>query len=134
VRELLEHYDDVARVYQETMEKQLFSYSVRDVETMYASDIEAQIKYFQATAGRNYVAEWVTSRGWQDITKQSSMETVIAVIEKCEPDRKKLSRVKKSMRKSRFDSEALRSAGTSTRTTGQLYEEMREKVLNQHAA
>jgi hypothetical protein len=128
-RELLEHYDDVARVYRATMEKQLFCHTVNAVETMFASDVEAQLRQFRAMAGRNWVAEWVTFRGWQDIQRTMSMETLLGVIEKLEVDKNQLSRVRYNMKKARFDTETMRSAGPSKRTTGQLYEEMREKVL-----
>jgi hypothetical protein len=57
------------------------------------------------------------------------LETVIAVLDELGADRSKKSRMRSKMDKSRFDVEALRCCGPSKRTTGQLYEEMREKVF-----
>jgi hypothetical protein len=133
-RELLEHYDDVTRVYQETMEKQLFSYAVRDVDAMFHSDMKAEMAWFQETMGRNWLDQWVKACGWKFITQHTTLETVLGVVGELESDRMKLSRVRQGMKKARFDVEALRCVGPSTRTTGQLYSEMREKVLNQKAA
>jgi hypothetical protein len=59
---------------------------------------------------------------------------VIGVFDKLEADRSKRSRIRSKFDKSRFDVEALRCIGPSTRTTGQLYEEMREKVFAHGAA
>lgn len=133
-RELLDHYDELARAYHQTMKKQLFAHSVRDVDAMFASDMKAEMAWFQENAGRNWLDEWVKSCGWQFITQHTNMETVLGVVAELEPDRPKLSRIRKKMNKTRFDTEAMRCIGPSRRTTGQLYEEMREKVLSHKAA
>jgi hypothetical protein len=129
-RELLEKYEALVLAYERTMKKQLFSHSVRDVDAMFASDMEAEMAWFQENTGRNWLDEWVKACGWKFITQHTNMETVLDVVAQLEPDRMKLSRVRKKMDKTRFDVEALRCIGTSKRTTGQLYEEMREKVFS----
>jgi hypothetical protein len=133
-RELLESYDAIVEAYERTMKKQLFSHSVNAVEAMFASDIRAEMQWFQETHGRNWLHTWVKACGWKFITQHTTLETVLDVVDELEADRMKMSRIRSKMDKSRFDVEALRCAGPSTRTTGQLYEEMREKVLNQKAA
>jgi hypothetical protein len=128
-RELLESYDAIVQAYERTMKKQLFSYTVRDVDAMFASDMKAEVAWFQENAGRNYVAAWINSVGVKRLLEISDTETIMGVIAELEPDRPKMSRIAKMFDKSRFDVEALRCAGPSIRTTGQLYEEMREKVF-----
>jgi hypothetical protein len=133
-RELLENYDAITTAYETTMKKQLFSYSVRDVDAMFASDLKAEISWFKENTGRNYQQHWLIGLALKHLAQRDALETVLDVFSELEADRMKLSRIRKSMRKAHFDVEALRSTGTSTRSTGQLYNEMREKVLNQDAA
>jgi hypothetical protein len=133
-RELLESYDGIAQAYERTMKKQLFSYTVRDVEAMVTSDIRAEVKWFQDTYGRNFEDYWLKACGLKYLTARTTLENVLAVLDELGADRSKKSRMRSKMDKSRFDVEALRCCGPSKRTTGQLYEEMREKVLNQSAA
>jgi hypothetical protein len=128
-RELLESYDAIVQAYERTMKKQLFSYTVRDVEAMVSSDIRAEVQWFQDTYGRNFEDYWLKACGLKYLTARTTLETVIAVLDELGADRSKKSRMRSKMDKSRFDVEALRCVGPSTRTTGQLYEEMREKVF-----
>ncbi len=129
-RELLESYDAIVQVYERTMKKQLFSHSVNAVEAMVASDLRAQVKWFQSTYGRNWEDYWLKACGVKYLTARATLESVLEVLDECGADKSKKSRMRSKMDKSRFDVEALRCIGPSKRTTGQLYEEMREKVFS----
>jgi hypothetical protein len=129
-RELLANYQGIAEAYERTMQKQLFSHSVDAVATMVASDIRAEMQWFQETHGRNWCDYWLKSIAWKFLSQHTTFQTVLDVLDELEADRMKMSRIRSKMDKTRFNAEALRCAGPSIRTTGQLYEEMREKVLH----
>jgi hypothetical protein len=129
-RELLESYGAIVEAYERTMKKQLFSHSVDAVDAMFASDMRDEMLWFQQTHGRNWLDTWVKACGWKFITQHTTLETVLDVVDELESDRMKMSRIRSKMDTSRFNVEALRCIGPSTRTTGQLYEEMREKVFS----
>jgi hypothetical protein len=59
------------------------------------------------------------------------METILGTVEKVFDCRMKKSRMKAQLTKMRYDTQAMRVLGPSKRTTGQLYQELREKVLGQ---
>jgi hypothetical protein len=128
-RELLEKYDALIEMYERTMKKQLFSYSVDAVDAMFASDMKSEMAWFQEAVGRNWLDTWIKACGWKFITQHTTLETVLQVVDELESDRNKMSRIRSKMNKTRFDLEALRCVGPSTRTTGQLYQEMQEKVF-----
>jgi hypothetical protein len=131
VADLLESYDSIASTYQQTMKKQLFRYEPAEVETIMASEIEADMTFFKGKYGRNSLSLYLKCYGLHSLLQLTNMETILGAVENVFDDRKKKSRMKAELLKMRFDTQAMRVMGPSKRTTGQLYAELREKVLGQ---
>jgi hypothetical protein len=128
-RELLEKYEGLVDAYKKTMEKQIFRHNVDDVDALFHSDIKQSMGYFKGIGGRNWLQQWMMAFAYQALMQQTNIETVLAVVGELEEDKEKCSRLKKKLETTQFETEALLTCGPSKRTTGQLYEEMREKVL-----
>jgi hypothetical protein len=133
-RELLDSYDGILEAYEKTMRQQLFRHEVRDVEAMFASDLEKGMAYFKENFGRNWLQKYWQVCGYQFVSEHASKETILAAVSRVESDKSKLSRLRSNLESTRFQNSALFLCGQSKRTTGQLYEEMREKVFNRLAA
>jgi hypothetical protein len=133
-RELLESYEEIINAYERTMKQQLFRHDVKNVDALFASDIKTGMAYFQAQGDRNWLQKYITACGYQFLTQHASIETILGVVDELEPDKSKLSRLRSKIKTTQFETESLLAAGPSRRTTGQLYEEMREKVFTRLAA
>ncbi len=131
VADLLESYDSIASSYQQTMKKQLFRYEPAEVETIMASEIEAEMRWFKGKYGRESLSLYLKCYGLHSLLQKTEMETILGVVEKVYDSRLKKSRMKAELLKMRFDTQSMRVLGPSKRTTGQLYAELREKVLGQ---
>jgi hypothetical protein len=131
VADLLESYDTIARAYQETMAKQLFRYEPAEVETIVVSQIESDMRFFKGKYGRNSLSLYLKCYGLHSLLVLTEMEVILRAVENVFDDRKKKSRMKAELTKMRFDTQSMRVLGPSKRTTGQLYQELREKVLGQ---
>jgi hypothetical protein len=131
VTELLESYDTIATTYQQTMKKHLFRYEPAEVETIVVSQIEADMTFFKERYGRNSLSLYLKCYGLHSLLLLTEMEAILRAVENVFDDRKKKSRMKAELLKMRFDTQAMRVMGPSKRTTGQLYQELREKVLGE---
>jgi hypothetical protein len=131
VADLLESYDSIASSYQQTMKKQLFRYEPAEVETIVMSKIEADMRFFKEKYGRNSLSLYLKCYGLHSLLLLTEMEVILCAVENVFDDRKKKSRMKAELTKMRFDTQSMRVLGPSKRTTGQLYQELREKVLGQ---
>jgi hypothetical protein len=131
VTDLLESYDSIVSSYQQTMKKQLFRYEPAEVETIMASEIEAEMRWFKGKYGRESLSLYLKCYGLHSLLQKTEMETILGVVEKVYDSRLKKSRMKAELTKMRFETQAMRVLGPSKRTTGQLYAELREKVLGE---
>jgi hypothetical protein len=131
VTDLLENYDTIASTYQQTMKKQLFRYEPAEVETILASEIESDMRFFVAKENRESLSSYLKCYGLHCLLQRTTMETVLCAVENVYASRMQKSRMKSQLTKMRFEGQAMRVPGPSKRTTGQLYAELREKVLGQ---
>ncbi len=129
VGELLADYDRVREFYQQTMQKHLFRHSVKDVEVLLASDIKREMLHFQQNYGREWLSHYLRVFGLHSLLQKATLETVLGVVEEVAESRMKKSRLKSDLQRYRFQAESLTCFGDSKRTTGQLYEELKSKVL-----
>jgi hypothetical protein len=113
------------------MKKHLFRYEPAEVETIVVSQIEADMTFFKERYGRNSLSLYLKCYGLHSLLLLTEMEAILRAVENVFDDRKKKSRMKAELLKMRFDTEAMRVMGPSKRTTGQLYQELREKVLGE---
>ncbi len=131
VTDLLENYDTIASTYQQTMKKQLFRYEPAEVETILASEIESDMRFFAAKENRESLSSYLKCYGLHCLLQRTTMETVLCAVEKVYASRMQKSRMKSQLTKMRFEGQAMRVPGPSKRTTSQLYQELREKVLGE---
>ncbi len=129
VREMLNDYAHLREVYQETMQKHLFRFSVEEVEVLLASDIERGMMFYQQHLGQNWLNSYLRDFGLHSLLQKASMETVLGVVDKVAENRMKKSRLKSDLQRYRLQAEALNYFGDSKRTTGELYRELQGKVL-----
>jgi hypothetical protein len=129
VGELLDDYNRVSEFYRETMQKHLFRYSVEDIEVLLASDIEREMLFFREHYGRDWLNSYLRVFGLHSLLQKATLETVLGVVDKVAENRMKKSRLKADLQRYRFQAESLTCFGDSKRTTGQLYEELKSKVL-----
>lgn len=129
VKDLIENYQNVRVAYEATMKKQLFRYDASDVETIVTSELREQMMYFRENYGRNWHDYFWKMCGLHAVLQRCSIEAVMSAVEDVAENRMKRSRLKSSLTRMRFESESVRCLGKSKRTTGQLYAELREKVL-----
>jgi hypothetical protein len=131
VADLLESYDTIASSYEQTMRKQLFRYEPAEVETIMASEMEAEMRFFKEKYGRNSLSLYLKCYGLHSMLQLTNMETILGAVESVFDCRMQKSRMKAELTKMRFDTQAMRVLGPSKRTTGQLYDELRQKVLDE---
>jgi hypothetical protein len=129
VADLLADYDKVCDVYQATMKRQLFRHQAKDIEIMLSSDIEREMLFFQTQYGKEWLNQYLRAFGLHSLLQKTNIETILNVVDKLAENRMKKSRLKRDLQKMQFDVSALAPVGGSKRTTGQLYQELQEKVL-----
>jgi hypothetical protein len=117
-------------VYNEVMEKQLFSHSVADVEAVLTGQLHEDIKYFHASGGRNWEQQYWKTVGLASHLEKASLDVIIGAFDAIDDDKVKRSRRRKKLRQAQRDAKFLQVPAGSSRTTGELYEELREKVLS----
>jgi hypothetical protein len=129
VADLLEGYDHIRVVYQQTMKKQLFRYSGPEIEVLGAHDLQTEFMLYADNYGRNWWQQYLGHRGLNDLLRVTNMDTIMGVWENMEQDKSKRSRMKKSLKEAQFSSEAIKPAWASKRTNIELYNELQEKLL-----
>ncbi len=129
VADLLADYDKVCAVYQATMKRQLFRHSTHDITIMLASDIKREMAWFQAQGSKEWLNQYLRTFGLHSLLQKTNIETIVAVVDELAENRMKKSRLKRDLQKMQFDVRALAPVGGSKSTTGQLYQELQEKVL-----
>jgi hypothetical protein len=96
---------------------------------MLSSDIEREMAFFQAQGSKEWMSQYFRTFGLHSLLQKTDIETILNVVEKLAENRMKKSRLKRDLQKMQFDVSALAPVGGSKRTTGQLYQELQEKVL-----
>jgi hypothetical protein len=129
VRDLVENYEEVRRVYQDTMSKQLFRVSTTGSTVMVESALKEEMAFFQERYGREWLDAYFRTFGLHCLLQKASIETVVGVVDELTENRMAKSRMKNKLSKLRFDAEALYPATGSKRTVGELYDELREKII-----
>ncbi len=129
VQDLVDGYDSIRDVYRKTMETQLFKYSVPEMDTIFASELESEMKFYKENYGRNWHQKFWSDAGLSAALQKTNIETILDVVGNVEDSKSKKSRLKKELNKMRFASAALSLVPASSRTNGELYNELKEKLL-----
>ncbi len=129
VQELLDGYDGILDVYRQSLKKLLFKYSVPELEVIFASELEAHMRFCEEHYGRNWFQKFLMEVGMQCLVQKSSIETVVQVLDKVADNKMQKSRLKRDLQKIRFSAAAASMVPACNRTNGELYNELQEKLL-----
>jgi hypothetical protein len=129
VQDLMDGYDSIRSVYLQTMGKQLFKYSASDVEALFHSELVKDFEWYHAHTGARWMDKYFRDYGIFCIMQKASMETVLGALNEVEDNKMKRSRLKKKLGEAHFASAALSLMPASSRTHGELYNELQEKLL-----
>jgi hypothetical protein len=127
--EVLQDFGEVQAAYRDAMKAQLFRYDASDVEVLLASDIAADMRHFQETCGREWMAAYLKTYGLYTLLQLASIETIKGVVAEVAGNRMQTSRIARELDRLRFEGESLRISTGSKRTVGSLYQELQDKVL-----
>jgi hypothetical protein len=111
------------------MKKQLFKYSVPEMEVLFASELEAEMRFYQEHYGRNWLQKYFMDVGMYSLLQKTNIEVLHHVLDKVGEEKMQKSRLKRKVQEMRFSSAALRLVPISKRTNGELYNELEEKLL-----
>jgi hypothetical protein len=129
VKDFLDGYDRVEQVYLETMEKTLFKYSASEVEVLFASEVEADMMFYKEHYGRNHLQLYILHFGFHSLMQKMNRETFLDIVDKVADNKMQKSRIKRELHKMDFSTNVLTLGHGTTRTNGELYNELRDKVL-----
>jgi hypothetical protein len=126
--DLLEGFDHVQATYKRLLEDQLFKRDVSNLEFQSVKDIEAQLAVF-IQAGRRYpFTAWLEAvaldRGVSDF------EAVKKAVDNSFSNRAARRKIHKKLEAARLDAVTLRTVAPSKRAMGELYTELKTKVLS----
>jgi hypothetical protein len=129
VADMLEGFDSIKAVYRNVMKQNLFKYSVDDVEAMCHNELVAGFRKYQADFGARWLDAYFRDYGVFCMMQKSSRDTVLGALAEVEENKMKRSRLRKKLDTAHFASSALQLVPASKRSHGQLYNELREKLL-----
>lgn len=124
--ELPDALDHVRAKYTEAMEKHLFKPELSERHVLSAKTIEAQMTYAQNKHRYGFPA-FLKAYGLQQLSQD--LEAVKEAIRAVYPNRATQQRMFRELDQARVDAAAMQVLGPSKRPIGELYAELREKVL-----
>ncbi len=130
VKELLANFGHVRTVYNEVMKEHIFSHSVADVEAVQTGELERVLEHFQASGARNWVQASLNLVSQSLLLEKTPIDAILDAVDKSGGDKMQRSRLKKHLHQAQRDAKFLQLLPGTSRTTGELYEELREKVLS----
>lgn len=108
--------------------KSLFSYSVEEVLVLSSKELEAEMLYFKNTCGRNWFDSYLKAYGAYYLAKFAGIEAVERALSNLETESRKVWRAKKVLEETKREVEFLKSAKGTSKTMGDLYKELKNKV------
>jgi hypothetical protein len=128
VGDLLAGYEQVRLKYSETMEKQLFRATVREVGALRASEITQQFISLKGAGRRYWFDDWLKARGLAAVIGDiAAVEEAIKVVSDNRSTQQKIIR---RLEAARMDAATMQIIGPSRRTLAELYSELKSKVLS----
>ncbi len=126
VAEMLDGLDHVRAVYRSHLEAQLFRHELDPDRSLSRADLVEQL-----TAARDGSHRWFTAwlTAWAMDQLAPDADALKDAVRLVAPDRQTANRIIRQVEQGERDGMALKKVGPSSRTWGELYEELREKVL-----
>lgn len=113
-----------------TWMENFFKYEIPEIEIMAESQIRTEMQFFQATYGIRWLDRYLSAYGaFHLATSAGGIDVIEKALDNLETDRMKIYRTKKKLSEAKLLMESLRLDGTSPKTLGELYAELRYKML-----
>ncbi len=125
----INNLDAVREAYNEALEKHLFCLSVKEVEVLASSDLEAIIQSYKDTGSRYWINDFKGDFGAYAVLSATNTETFRSIIERVSGNRTVAWRIVKDFENSR-NAVALHSKAVKNKTLSDLYNELKDKVLD----
>jgi hypothetical protein len=126
VAELRDGLDHVREVYRSEMERQLFKHELPEESLLSSSDLVEQLRAAQEVSPHWYQT-WKSAFAMQQLAPQ--MEALKHAVRVVAPNRETAYRIIKQLEQGEREGLALQKIGPSSRTWGERYNELRDKVL-----
>jgi hypothetical protein len=128
VGDLLAGYDHVAQVYKKNIKKQLFRRDVGELAALTVGQVEDELRYFKEDLNKRYwYRSWIIANGHRAVAVDA--EAVKRAVGAVAGNRMMANRINKQIEEARLDAIALDVLRPSKRPLGELYAELKEKVL-----
>jgi hypothetical protein len=128
VKDLTAGYDQVRVKFVETMEKQLFPATAREVATVTTSEIEKQLLALREQGGRRYwFDDWLKARGLAAVI--GNLDAVEQAVKLVSDNRATQLKIMRKLKAAQMDAMTMKIIGPSQRTLAELYSELKTKVL-----
>jgi hypothetical protein len=128
VNEMLKNQDHIATTYIDSMSNLLFRHTPDDVEIFLSNDIEADLRAFRDAGKRYWQREFLIAYALRGLLDKVSLKLMGEAIERVAGNRTAKSAFIREYEQAKWGIEFLKEAEKGKRTTGQLYEELRDKV------
>ncbi len=126
--DLLNGYDHVRTVYQQHLHKQLFQRSISDVAMLTARQFEEQLRYYKDDLGKRFWCnDYLMAAGMRVLAADA--DALKQAAKKVSGNRVTAARVCRQIEAARLDAVALEIIAPSKRPLGELYGELKSKVL-----
>jgi hypothetical protein len=126
VAELRDGLDHVRQVYRSEMEKQLFKHELPEESSLSRGDLVEQLTACKE-GSRFWFGAWVTAWAMEQLAPEAA--ALKDAVRQVAPDRQTGNRICRQIEQAEREGMALRQVGPSRRTWGDLYNELRDKVL-----
>jgi hypothetical protein len=128
VNDLVKLHQTLSDSYRDVMEKQLFKFSVKEVELFTAGQIEAELSRIMRVSSTGSFGRWLqaaaVARGIPDV------EAVRKAIALVAPNRTYASRARRQLDQAVADAASFKLSSGSNRTVGELYTELQDGVMS----
>jgi len=121
-------YEVVKEKQVESWKNSLFSFSAEEVVVLGSKQLEQEMKVFQERFGSNWFQYFLRSYGAYSLAKFAGKEVVRAALENLNSERTKVWRTMKLLEEAERELLVLKQEEGSSKTLGELYEELRGKV------
>jgi hypothetical protein len=131
VADLLEGFDTLTPEYEKAMKSALFKGRPKSRPVLTVAEAEAGMRHFKERGDRYWADAWLNALGMSRILELAEIETVMCAVENVADNRMAKVRMKSKLEQLHLDAAVLQTLPTSKRTLGELYSELRAKVLSE---
>ncbi len=131
VGDLLKGFDVLRPDFEKAMHSTLFKVKPQATPAMTIEEAEARLRYFKEQGSRYWMDDWLNAFAMTAIADLAPIEIVTQAVENVAGHRMASNRMKKKLEQMHLNAAALKAAAPGRQTFGDLYWELRAKVLNE---